>query len=53
MYLVVILETHMYCNHHLSWGAQVSLVYTIRVVREGVSMVLIYYLAFGYFLLHK
>jgi len=48
----VILETHMYCDNRLSQGALVGLVITTRVVREGVSVVLIHDLAFGYRLLH-
>ena len=48
----MILETHLYCDHLLSQGALVGLVITARVVIEGVSVVLIHDLAFGYRLLH-
>ena len=48
----MILETHLYRDHRLSQGALVGLVFTARVVREGVSVVLIHDLAFGYHLLH-
>ena len=48
----MILETHLYCDHRLSQGALVGLVITARVVIEGVSVVLIHDLAFGYRLLH-
>ena len=48
----MILETHLYCDHRLSQGALVGLIITARVVREGVSVVLIHDLAFGYLLLH-
>ena len=42
----------LYCDHCLSQGALVGLVITTRVVRKGVSVVLIHDLAFGYRLLH-